>query len=72
MKLYSFPEVLVIKQAVTKQFGLYLHFHEACTSQYFSFDESVSEEVQNWIAEYFKADGLTVRWTQSGDAFSVH
>ena len=32
----TFPEVLILKEIMTKKFNKYLHFHDSCGGQYFS------------------------------------
>ncbi len=66
MKTVTYENVLVMKKAVSEKFGLYLHFHDGCGSQYFSFDEPVSEEVQEWLKDYFHSNWeCAVKFTPS-------
>lgn len=42
-----------IKDIVSKDFDLYLHFHDNCGGQYFNFDEKPSDEVYKAIKKFF-------------------
>ena len=61
-----------MKKAVSDKFGLYLHFHDGCGSQYFSFDAPVNEEVQEWLKDYFRANWeCNVKFTPSCMEFTL-
>lgn len=42
-----------IKDIVSSEFDLYLHFHDSCGGQYFNFDEKPSDEVYKAIEKFF-------------------
>ena len=42
---FSYSQVLEFKRILDEKFGVYLHFHDACGGQYFSFDEAEKDEV---------------------------
>ena len=42
-----------IKDIVSNDFDLYLHFHDSCGGQYFNFDEKPSDEVYTAIKKFF-------------------
>ena len=41
-----------IKDIVSNDFDLYLHFHDSCGGQYFNFDEKPSDEVYTAIKKF--------------------
>lgn len=72
MKVVTYQNVLVMKKAVSDKFGLYLYFHDGCGSQYFSFDAPVSEDVQEWLKNYFRANwNCNVKFTPSCMEFTL-
>ena len=42
---FSYSQVLEFKRILDEKFGVYLHFHDACGGQYFSFDEAEKDDV---------------------------
>lgn len=42
-----------IKDIVSNNFDLYLHFHDSCGGQYFNFEEKPSDEVYTAIKKFF-------------------
>ena len=46
---FSYSQVLEFKRILDEKFGVYLHFHDACGGQYFSFDEAEKDEVLSLI-----------------------
>ena len=50
---FSYSQVLEFKRILDEKFGVYLHFHDACGGQYFSFDEAEKDEVYQFLTSYF-------------------
>ena len=46
---FSYSQVLEFKRILDEKFGVYLHFHDACGGQYFSFDEAEKDEVYQFL-----------------------
>ena len=67
----QFSDVLQLKDAVNRQFGLYLHFHDACGAQFFSFDEAVDPSVKDFIIDYFSDKNCTVEFNDDMKNFSI-
>ena len=44
---FSYSQVLEFKRILDEKFGVYLHFHDACGGQYFSFDEFLTSYFAN-------------------------
>ena len=42
-----------IKDIVSNDFDLYLHFHDSCGGQYFNFDEKPDDEVYTAIKNFW-------------------
>lgn len=67
----TFDKAAELKQQISDKFGLYLHLHDACGAQSFSFDEPIDEYVSAWIREYFGKIGGNVQFSESGSEFTV-
>lgn len=68
----TFPEVLILKEIITKKFNKYLHFHDSCGGQYFSFDEDVDSAVKDYIIGYFGEKDASVEFSEDGRSFTVN
>ena len=49
--ILNLDEIISLKNQLAETCGVTLHLHDACGSQSFSFDNPVSEEVQNIVSE---------------------
>lgn len=67
----SYPQVLKIKKALDERFGVYLHFHDACGGQYFSFDQRQNDEVFDFLSECFAPLGGTLDISTDRLTFAV-
>ena len=67
----SIDKVTELKKQLSDNFVVYLHLHDACGAQSFSFDKPVDETVQKWISEYVQGLGGTVHFSDSGNQFNV-
>ena len=70
--ILNLDAVITLKNQLSEKFHIYLHFHDACGSQSFSFDAPVSQEVQNYISEYVKTLGGIVQFSKAGNHFIVN
>ena len=50
----KFDTVKILKAELMDNFNTYLHFHDACGGQYFSFDEVPSDEVLKHAENFFR------------------
>ena len=67
---FSYSQVLEFKRILDEKFGVYLHFHDACGGQYFSFDEAEEDEVYHSSEMWMRASVLLKRWTKAPN-FSI-
>jgi hypothetical protein len=70
MKSIDFDEVIALKSAVNKECGIYVHFHDYCSSQVFSLDEP-NEKAQAFIEKYFAEKGFRVVFNDEGTDFML-
>lgn len=66
----DFTEVLEFKKAVSEKYGLYAHFHDACSGQYFSFDET-KNGIQQFCKEYFSVKNMLPVFSNDGLSFTL-
>lgn len=52
--IIKFDTVRILKAELMEKFNIYLHFHDACGGQYFSFDEVPSNDVLKYTENFFK------------------
>ncbi len=69
-EILDFSEVLEFKKAINETYGLYVHFHDACGGQYFSFDET-KDGVKQFVKEYFSVKNLLPVFTNDGLSFTL-
>lgn len=65
----NFFEAVEIKQVLKNKFNIYLHFHDACPKQYFSFDEIPNNAVIDFINNYFDKKGMKPVFLKNGLEF---
>ena len=68
---FSYSEVLKIKKLLDEKFGVYLHFHDACGGQYFSFDSTPDKSIIDYLSKYFSELGGRLNTSDNGLTFSV-
>ncbi len=66
----DFTEILEFKNIINKKYGIYLHSHDACSGQYFSFDET-KNGVQQFTKEYFSVKKLLPVFADDGLSFTL-
>ena len=64
-------KVSELKEILSEQYGVYLHLHDACGAQSFSFDNAVGEDVRKYVTEYVGALGGTAAFFPKGDGFNI-
>ena len=64
---FSYSQVLEFKRILDEKFGVYLHFHDACGGQYFSFDD----EVYQFLTSYFANIGGKIHIAANKLTFTV-
>lgn len=52
--IINFDTVNILKTELMYNFNIYLHFHDACGGQYFSFDEVPGDEVLKYAENFFR------------------
>ena len=68
--ILSISDIEILKNTVTREFPMQIHFHDGCGGQYFTVDEP-TEELKAFLCEYFSKRKLKVRFSESGDSFTV-
>ena len=69
-EILDFSEVIEFKNAVSEKYGLYVHFHDACSGQYFYFDEK-KDGIQQFCKEYFSVKNLLPVFADDGLSFTL-
>lgn len=67
----TFDEVIVMKKLMDRKHGLYLHFHDHCTRQFFTFEEPVGDDVEATLNDYFQDRGYHVIFSDDRTQFVV-
>lgn len=67
----QFTEVLELKKEIDSRFKLYLHFHDGCGGQFFSFDQDINEDVKSFISDYFADKNARVKFSEDGKNFTL-
>lgn len=68
MAIISFSEVIKLKDAVSKNFGEKVHFHDACGGQYFTL-EKTDKNLQKFITNFMKDSGFKTVFDDDGLSF---
>ena len=68
---FSYSQVLEFKRILDEKFVVYLHFHDACGGQYFSFDEAEKDEVYQFLTSYFANIGGKINIADNKLTFTV-
>lgn len=66
----DFDEVLEFKKALSVKYGIYVHFHDSCSGQYFTFDET-KDGVQQFTKEYFSVKNILPVFADNGLSFTL-
>ena len=53
MVVINMFEIVELKKQIQEKFGVKLHVHDACYMQSFSFDNKASDELVEFITNYF-------------------
>ena len=69
--ILSLNDFLGFRNDLMNKFSLYVHMHDACTGQTFTFDSRLPDEAANWISEYFAGRGQNVVFYSDGTGFSL-
>lgn len=69
--LLSFPKVMELKQLLKSEYQLYLHFHDACDSQFFTFDVTPSDAAVAFLEQYFDKENVRVLWSSEYKRFHL-
>lgn len=69
-EVLDFAEVLELKKTISEKYGIYVHFHDACSGQYFSFDET-KDGVEQFLKEYFSVKNLLPVFSDDGFSFTL-
>ncbi|MGI6264029.1 MAG: RDAC family protein [Acutalibacteraceae bacterium] len=67
---FTYDEVLALKKAAAQATGGYIHFHDACGGQSFSFDQP-DPTTKAFVEDYFAKQGMTAVFTPDGTDFTV-
>ncbi len=67
----KFDTVKILKAELMDNFNTYLHFHDACGGQYFSFDEAEKDEVYQFLTSYFANIGGKINIADNKLTFTV-
>lgn len=67
----NYSDVIVMKKAVDEVFHLNVHFHDACGGQYFSLDDTPSNELVSFITNFFKKQNITVNFSNDFKTFTL-
>ena len=68
--ILTLNDVAMLKKALENRFSARIHFHDGCGGQYFTVD-GLTGELKAFLCEYFSKRKLKVRFSESGDSFTV-
>ncbi len=71
MAIIDLFKIVELKKAMKEKFGLTLHAHDACPSQYFNFEEEISDEVKNFLTDKLASDKLKPVFDADGKSFYI-
>lgn len=69
--IFSFSDVKILKDEIQEKFGVHLHFHDGCGSQYFHFDAPPTDEMKEHVTQWFAAKDCKLVFSESGKTFHV-
>lgn len=67
----NIEQIIELKKILSDKFEIYLHMHNACGVQSFSFENPADIEIQTCVSKYFAKLGYTVQVSDSADSFIV-
>lgn len=70
--ILTISDMLKLKEALQEKFHLYLHFHDGCGGQYFSFDTPIDPMVEAFIQGYFSEQNCTIEFDEDKKGFFLH
>ncbi|MBQ7900335.1 MAG: hypothetical protein IJ365_00035 [Clostridia bacterium] len=68
--ILSLNEVANFKKEIAEKFSAQIHFHDSCGGQYFT-TENPTTELKEYITAFFAGRNMNVRFSNSGEHFSV-
>jgi len=69
MTVISLFKIIELKKQIVEKFGINMHVHDASPSQFFSFDEKVSDELKEFVKEFFKSEKVRIVFSSDGLEF---
>ena len=69
--VFTFDEVLLLKKEMNDKYHLYLHYHDTCGSQFFTFDEEPPQEASAYIEEFYAKKGAKVQFFGDNKGFKI-
>lgn len=69
--ILTIENILELKKELNERFGIYLHMHDACGAQYFSFDSAVDDDVADYVSNYASKHKCTVIFSDKKDSFTL-
>lgn len=69
--IFTFDEVLLLKKTIHDRYHIYLHYHDTCGAQFFSFDEEPSKEAMEYIEEFYAKKGAKVQFFGDNKGFKI-
>lgn len=70
MMILRLSDVAELQRAVSHRFSVKVHFCDSCGGQSFTIDEP-TDALRAFIADFFAAKKLHVRFSESGERFTV-
>lgn len=69
--IIKFDTVKILKSELMENFNTYLHFHDACGGQYFSFDEIPNDEVLQHAENFFRNMNYKIQISDDKPSFYI-
>ena len=68
--IFDLSDATALKNKIAERFSLQIHFHDCCGGQFFTVDQP-TEELKEFIIEYFTEQKLKVIFSEDGRQFSI-
>lgn len=70
MAVIDLFKIIELKKNILDKYNVVLHIHDACSGQYFSFDEP-NNDVYNFVTEYLKSEKYNAVFSDDKKSFHI-
>lgn len=69
MPIIDLFQIVELKKEIEFNFGIKMHMHDLCSTQYFTFDKNMSKKLKEFITKYFSKLNYNVAFGDDNKSF---